>query len=61
MEALLSRRSVPALQLSEPGPTAKQIATAIDAALCAPDHGALKPLRMVLIQVPRRAPACRSC
>jgi nitroreductase len=50
LEALLSRRSVPALQLSEPGPTPDQIGTAIDAALCAPDHGALKPLRMVLIQ-----------
>jgi nitroreductase len=50
LEALLSRRSVPAQQLSEPGPTPDQIATAIDAALCAPDHGALKPLRMVLIQ-----------
>jgi nitroreductase len=55
VEALLSRRSVPALQLSEPGPTAEQIATAIDAALCAPDHGALKPLRMVLIQGEARA------
>jgi nitroreductase len=55
VEALLSRRSVPALQLSEPGPTPEQIATAIDAALCAPDHGALKPLRMVLIQGEARA------
>ena len=55
LEALLSRRSVPALQLSEPGPTPEQIATAIDAALCAPDHGALKPLRMVLIRGDARA------
>jgi nitroreductase len=55
LEALLSRRSVPALQLSEPGPTPEQIATAIDTALCAPDHGALKPLRMVLIQGDARA------
>ena len=55
LEALLSRRSVPALQLSEPGPTPDQIATAIDAALCAPDHGALKPLRMVLILGDARA------
>lgn len=50
LETLLSRRSVPALQLSEPGPTAEQIATAVDAAFCAPDHGALKPLRIVLIR-----------
>jgi nitroreductase len=55
IEALLSRRSVPALQLAEPGPTPAQIATAIDAALCAPDHGALRPLRMVLIQGDARA------
>jgi len=55
LEALLSRRSVPALQLSEPGPTPGQIATAIDAALCAPDHGALKPLRMVFIRGDARA------
>jgi nitroreductase len=55
IEALLSRRSVPALQLSEPGPTPEEITTAIDAALCAPDHGALRPLRMVLIQGDARA------
>jgi nitroreductase len=50
LEALLSRRSVPALQLSEPGPTPEEVSTAIDAALCAPDHGALKPLRLALIR-----------
>ncbi len=55
LQSLLSRRSVPAVQLSEPGPTPDQVATAIDAALCAPDHGALKPLRMVLIQGDARA------
>src|ERR1700686_4747850 len=50
IEALLSRRSVPALQLREPGPSAQQIDAAIDAALCAPDHGGLKPWRFVLIR-----------
>jgi|ERR1700691_1445714 nitroreductase len=50
VEALLSRRSVPALQLREPGPSRAQIDTAIDAALRAPDHGGLKPWRFVLIQ-----------
>ena len=49
IETLLSRRSVPALQLREPGPSHEQIDTAIDAALRAPDHGALKPWRFVLI------------
>lgn len=55
LEGLLSRRSVPALQLSAPGPTSDQIDMAIDAALCAPDHGALKPLRVVLIRADARA------
>jgi nitroreductase len=47
---LLSRRSAPALQLREPGPSQAQIDAAIDAALTAPDHGALRPLRLVLIR-----------
>jgi len=49
IETLLSRRSVPALQLREPGPSAAQIDSAIDVALRAPDHGALRPWRFVLI------------
>jgi nitroreductase len=49
IETLLSRRSVPALQLREPGPSQGQIDVAIDAALRAPDHGALTPWRFVLI------------
>ena len=55
LDVLLTRRSVPALQLHEPGPSADQIALAIDAALRAPDHGGLKPLRYVLIQGAARA------
>jgi nitroreductase len=55
IDALLSRRSVPALQLREPGPSAEQIDAAIDAALRAPDHGGLKPWRFVLIQGAARA------
>ena len=55
VDALLSRRSVPALQLREPGPSPAQIGTAIDAALRAPDHGGLKPWRFVLIQGAARA------
>jgi nitroreductase len=52
---LLSRRSVPALQLREPGPSQAQIDTAIDAALRAPDHGGLKPWRFVMIHGAARA------
>jgi nitroreductase len=54
VEALLSRHSVPALQLCAPGPSQQQIDTAIDAALRAPDHGGLKPWRFVLIRGPAR-------
>jgi nitroreductase len=50
LATLLSRRSAPALQLREPGPSQRQIDAAIDAALSAPDHGALRPLRLVLIR-----------
>jgi len=50
IETLLSRRSVPALQLRDPGPSQAQIDLAIDTALRAPDHGALKPWRFVLIR-----------
>jgi nitroreductase len=50
IETLLSRRSVPALQLRDPGPSQAQIDIAIDAASRAPDHGALKPWRFVLIR-----------
>jgi nitroreductase len=50
LQALLTRRSVPALQLREPGPSAAELNAAIEAAFSAPDHGALKPLRLVLVR-----------
>jgi len=55
LPALLSRRSVNALQLAEPGPSPQELNVAIDAALSGPDHGALKPLRFVLIRGAARA------
>ncbi len=55
LRSLLSRRSAPALQLREPGPSQAQIELAVDAALSAPDHGALKPLRLILIRGDARA------
>ena len=55
VQTLRSRRSVPALKLREPGPSAAQIDAAVEAALSAPDHGALRPWRFVLIQGAARA------
>ena len=55
VQALLSRRSVAALQLREPGPSPAELEVAIDAALSGPDHGGLKPLRFVLIRGAARA------
>jgi nitroreductase len=50
LDALLSRRSVPAQCLVAPGPDAAQLAAAIDAALRAPDHGHMQPWRFKLIR-----------
>jgi len=55
LRALVTRRSIPALQLREPGPSPDQISIAIDAALRAPDHGNLKPWRCVLVRGAARA------
>ena len=50
LELLRSRRSVPALQLREPGPSEAEIDAALEVAMRAPDHGALRPWRFVLIR-----------
>ena len=50
LDALLSRRSVPAQCLVAPGPDAAQLAVAFDAALRAPDHGHMQPWRFKLIR-----------
>lgn len=55
MEALLSRRSIPAQCLVEPGPDSAQLAAAFDAALRAPDHGRMRPWRFKLIRGAARA------
>jgi len=52
LDTLLSRRSVPALLLGEPGPTAAEVTVALEAAARAPDHGALRPWRFILIREP---------
>jgi nitroreductase len=50
IDALLSRRSVPAQCLTGPGPDAAQVATAVDVALRAPDHGRMQPWRFRIIR-----------
>lgn len=47
---LLSRRSIPAQCLTGPGPDAAQLATALDVALRAPDHGRMQPWRFRVIR-----------
>ena len=46
-EAILTR--APAARLAEPGPTAAHLACILDAASHAPDHGRLKPWRLIVL------------
>lgn len=50
VEALLSRQSVGAKHLVSPGPSEEQLRLMADAALRAPDHGALVPFRFAVVQ-----------
>lgn len=47
LAALLRRRSVSPKRLGAPGPNATQIEQMLQAALCAPDHGSLRPWRVI--------------
>lgn len=48
IDALLNRASMPLLEA--PGPTEAQLDTMFQAALRAPDHGALRPFRFLVIE-----------
>lgn len=50
LEAILSRRSVPARQLVEPAPDDVELAEILAAAVTAPDHGAIRPWRFSIIR-----------
>ncbi len=50
LKHLLSRRSVSANSLQEPGPSAEEIATILTAAARVPDHKKLVPWRFILFQ-----------
>ncbi len=54
-DLLLSRRSVPAFLLREPGPSQAQIETLLTAASRVPDHGKLTPWRFILVEGEARA------
>ncbi len=54
---LLKRRSIPAKNLGEPGPTAETLHTLLTAAARVPDHGKLVPWRFILFQGEHRARA----
>ena len=54
LDHLLTRRSVSANALSEPGPDESQLAQILTAAARVPDHKKLVPWRFVLFQGPAR-------
>ena len=50
LDFLNSRRSLPARQLGEPGPSPDQLERLLTAAIRVPDHGKLVPFRLLLIR-----------
>lgn len=50
LDLLNARRSVPALQLGEPGPDRQQLEQLFAAALRVPDHGKLTPWRLLVLE-----------
>ncbi|WP_374371236.1 nitroreductase [Dongia sp.] len=55
ISALLSRRSVAVRRLGGPGPSPAELAGILAAATMAPDHGALRPWRLIEIGAGARA------
>lgn len=55
LDSLLSRVSVPPRLLVEPGPNQAEIDAILKAAMRAPDHGNLKPVRFILVRGTARA------
>ena len=55
LDSLLSRVSVPPRLLVEPGPDQEQVDAILKAAMRAPDHGNLKPVRFILVRGSARA------
>ena len=55
LELILSRQSVSPKRLGPPGPTYDEVAMMVSAAVTAPDHGALRPWRFILIELDSRS------
>lgn len=54
MECLMGRQSTPAGLLVEPAPSDGEVLTLLQTAMRAPDHGALRPWRFLIIRGGRR-------
>ena len=50
LETMISRNSVPARLLNEPAPEGAELQEILDCAMRAPDHGALRPWRFLVIR-----------
>ena len=55
LDLLLTRRSVKAAMLAEPGPTPDQLTTILTAAARVPDHKKLEPWRFIVFEGEARA------
>ncbi|TXN09164.1 nitroreductase, partial [Methylobacterium sp. WL122] len=55
LDMLRTRRSVPPLRMTEPGPSPEQIDTILTLASRVPDHGKLAPWRFIVIASEARA------
>lgn len=54
IQALLQRRSTPAKALTAPSPSEEELQLAIECGTTAPDHGALRPWRVRILQDEQR-------
>ena len=61
IDLLLSRRSVLAKDLGEPGPSAEQLETILAAGLRVPDHGRVEPWRIQVLHKAAQASLARLC
>ncbi len=55
LEALLTRKSTPPRLMDDQGPTPDEVQDLLRAAMTAPDHGAIRPWRFVIIEGDDRA------